>query len=234
MRDYIVYGDCNSKDYGIYAANVNMFDAPKRDVELIRVPGLNGTLTIDNGRYQNVSIKYRLYLKGQIHQNIRAFVNRMVSSGYKRLEDTFNPDTFYMARYVSGLSVGLSDRNSAAFDVEFDRKPQRYLKSGEQSTELTAAGSINNQTEQTALPLLRVYGDGTLTIGSISITIAGSDTYTDIDCELMEAYKDTLATNKNSTITLTNGEFPKLLPGANAISFTGITKVIITPRWWIL
>ncbi len=234
MRDYIVYDNCDSRDYGIYAANVNMFDAPERDVELIKIPGLNGTLTIDNGRYQNVPIKYRLYLKGQLHKNIRAFVNRMVSSGYKRLEDTFNPDTFYLARYVSGLSVDLSDRNTAAFDVKFDRKPQRFLKEGEKGVEFTVAGALNNWTDQIALPLIRAYGDGTLTINGVSIVIAGSDGYTDIDCELMEAYKDTLATNKNNTITLTNGAFPQLDPGSNNISFTSITKLIITPRWWIL
>ena len=82
--------------------------------------------------------------------------------------------------------------------------------------------------------MVRAYGDGTLTINGITITISGSDTYTDIDCELQEAYKDTLSVSKNNTITLTSGEFFKLSSGDNAVSFTGMSKVIIIPRWWIL
>ena len=61
-----------------------------------------------------------------------------------------------------------------------------------------------------------------------------SGTYTDLDCELMEAYKDTLATSKNANITLTDGKFFSLIPGANTISFTGLSKIEITPKWWRL
>ena len=40
--------------------------------------------------------------------------------------------------------------------------------------------------------------------------------------------------NKNGTISLLP-EFPKLGPGASAVSFSGgITEVLITPRWWTL
>jgi phage-related protein len=66
------------------------------------------------------------------------------------------------------------------------------------------------------------------------VEVESVNSYIDIDCELQEAYEDTLATPRNDKITLTDGEFPKLLPGVNTISFTDLTELIITPKWWIL
>ena len=48
-----------------------------------------------------------------------------------------------------------------------------------------------------------------------------------LDTPLIEVYKDT--TSMNSCM---NGDFPTLLPGQNAISWTGnVTKVVIQPNW---
>ena len=113
----------------------------------------------------------------------------------------------------------------------FERKPQRYLKSGKKEYEYTASGSINNPTEFDALPLIRVYGSGTLTVNGTPIVISTSKTYLDIDCELQEV----LQSGGNLDITLTNGVFPKLSSGENTITKgNGISKAIITPRWWSL
>ena len=39
----------------------------------------------------------------------------------------------------------------------------------------------------------------------------------------------------DSKITLNTIDFPSLLPGSNGISKgSGITQIIITPRWWEL
>jgi phage-related protein len=46
----------------------------------------------------------------------------------------------------------------------------------------------------------------------------------------MEAYKG----NENRNSVLIISDFPVLVPGDNEISFTGFTKVEITPRWWVL
>ena len=118
--------------------------------------------------------------------------------------------------------------------MQFNCKPQRFLKEGEYSIEFTSAGSIFNQYDTVALPLIRAYGTGTFTIGNVTVQITTANDYTDIDCDLQEAYKDTLATNCNANIVLSNGKFPSLNPGNNNISMTGITKLEIIPRWWIL
>ena len=236
MRNYFTLDGKNSKDYGVYISGGGTFNAPQRSREKFNIPGRNGKLTKDNGYYENISVEYPAFIYDNFDGNIAAFRNMLLSAkGYARLEDSYHPDEYRIAMYDGNFEAEVVDNLRAGeFTLTFDCYPQRFLKSGEKSIEFTSAGSLLNRTDQIALPLIRAYGDGTLTINGVSIAIAGSDGYTDIDCELMEAYKDTLATNKNNTITLTNGAFPKLNPGSNNISFTSITKLIITPRWWIL
>ena len=89
---------------------------------------------------------------------------------------------------------------------------------------------MKNPTMYTALPLIKAYGTGTLTISGISVTVTTASEYTDIDSEIEEAYKGSTSCNMN--IILSNGEFPKFQPGINTVSFTGFSRLEITPRWW--
>lgn len=231
MKDIFVFNGISSADFGCYVANANQFDAPARDVESVKVPGMNGELTLDNGRWQNQTLTYQMYIRGDIRTRLMGLRNALAKNrGYQRLEDSYNPNEFYLARFVDAFAVSQSDRYRAGFSVTFDRKPQRFLKSGEETLPaFTANGSVLNETDQTAKPLLRVYGTGTFTINGASMTISSANVYTDIDCELMDAYKGT--TNCNGNIS---GTFPVLDPGDNAVTIGTVSKIEITPRWWRL
>lgn len=236
MRNWFTFDGKSSKDFGVYISGLNTFNGAERDQTKVSVVGRNGDLTIDNGRFNNCVVVYPAFIYDNFSDNVAAFRNFLLSrTSYKRLEDTYHPDEFRLAKYSGAFDADvIATLRGGEFNLTFDCYPQRFLKRGEKEYEFTAAGAIRNDTDQVALPLVRAYGDGTLTINGITITISGSDTYTDIDCELQEAYKDTLSVSKNNTITLTSGEFFKLSSGDNAVSFTGMSKVIIIPRWWIL
>lgn len=231
MRDYFVFGEVNTLDYLMYAADKNQFEGGGKVSKIIKVPGRNGTLSIEDGSFENINISYSMYCKGNILQDIEAFRNRLAAtSGYCRLADTFDPDVFMRARYTEKFSVDSSDRKNAAFTVNFDCDPRHFLKSGEIPYVMTASGAMFNPTRFAALPLLRIYGTGMITISGVSITITTADVYTDIDCEIQEAYKDSV--NCNNNIVLTEGEFPTMPEGYNEITLSGISRVEITPRWW--
>ena len=233
MNDYLVFDGINSKDYQIYVADKNQFDSPARDITSVDVPGMNGSLTIDNGRYFNQPLTYLVYIRQNMLENIKAFRGLLQrSSGYKILKDSFNLDEYYLARLTNGITIEQSDRYRAAFKITFDRKPQRYLVSGSEAVEVTTGSSLRNPTEYTAKPLIRAYGTGTMVVNGVSVTITSANVYTDINCEIMDAYKG--STNCNGNITLTNGVFPYLSPGNNIITFTGLTKLEITPNWWTI
>lgn len=236
MINYIVYDGQKLKDYGVYISGDGVFDAPMRDEKTIEIPGRNGKLTIDNGRYQNITLKYPAFIVRDFKNSISALRNYILSKrGYVRLEDTYHSDEFRLARFAEDFTVKpIEELYAGDFDLVFDCYPQRFLKEGEHPIEITANSVIINAQLHTALPLIRAYGTGTFTINGITVQITAASTYTDIDCDLQECYKDTLATNCNENVVLTNGVFPSLTSGENTISLSGITKLEITPRWWRL
>ena len=102
MRNTLTFGGVNSADYGVYITGSGVYNAPKRAVENIVVPGRNGLLTIDQGRYENITVEYPAFAFGktreEFQQKITAFRNAIMSQiGYQRLEDTYHPDEYRMA-----------------------------------------------------------------------------------------------------------------------------------------
>ena len=234
-RDYFIFGGVSSRDYFMTIAEPSVFNKPGRDVEQIEVPGRNGDLIIDNHRFTNVEVTYTGQITREFIRRYDAMVDKLCSmKGYQRLEDSIHPELFRMARFEGGTQPNLLRMFSAGkFEVKFNAKPQRYLKTGELPITFASNGKIINPTEYEAQPLLRVYGVGALGIGSETITISQADEYTDIDCEMQDAFKG--AANCNGNIELSSGNFPTIMSGGSGISLgSGITKVIVWPRWWRL
>ena len=234
INNYFAYNHRSSRDFGLVIEETGTFTAAERDYESCIVPGRNGELTLDNGRYKNVDLTYRCGIGYDFQSHIDTFFRWLMSLvGYHRLEDSYQPEVYRMARVKSAPEPKLFPRyQGGTFDVVFDCKPHRFLKTGEIVQTFTGSGTINNPTLYDALPLIRAYGTGTLVIGSTTLTINSANTYTDIDCENQDAFKG--AVNCNGNITLNSGRFPKLSPGDNGIRLTGISRIELTPRWWTI
>ena len=236
MINWIVFNHKSLKDFGVFISGSGTYNAAERDVETIEIAGRNGNLTLDNGRYKNISLTYPAFIMEDFNENIQALRNFLLSQkGYLRLEDTYHPEEFRLARWNGEFATDpIDELYGGEFKLTFDCYPQRFFKEGEYPIEITQATTLKNVNLVPALPLIRAYGTGSFSIGGIAVQITSANGYTDIDCDLQEAYKDTLATNCNANIVLTNGVFPELIPGDNAITLSGITKLEITPRWWRL
>lgn len=233
--DYLIFDGVHSDTYGAFLIGNGIYNAPEREYERISIPGRNGDLLIDNGRYSNLELEYDAIIHSNLNENLSNLKNIFMSkTGYRRLEDTFYPDEFRLAQY-SGIfeTEKLIVGDVAHFKLRFDCKPQRFLKSGETTVTFSSNGNLSNPTQMTALPLVRVYGTGQLTIGGNTIKINTNSSYTDIDCDLQDAFRG--STNCNGNIELSSGKFFELKSGSNSVSLgSGITSVIITPRWWRL
>ena len=133
----LVFGGVNSADYGIYITGEGVFNAPKRAVNMVAVPGRNGSIAIDQGHWENIEVTYPAGTFGMDEQEFRTalsnFRNAIASQvGYQRLTDTYHPDEYRMAIYMDGLEVEPTTCNKAGeFDLKFDCKPQRWLTAGE-------------------------------------------------------------------------------------------------------
>lgn len=233
MIHYLTFAGTSSREFGVFISGAKTFGSGARDFEQISIPGRNGDLLVDNGRFKNVKVTYSAYITRNFRENYDAFNAWLMSQdGYARLEDTYQPEIYRLAFFSAGLNAEPEIRlGVGAFKIEFNAQPQKFLKEGELPIILTTAGDVYNPTSFRAKPLIRCYGTGgTVTVGGIPVTVSGCTSYVDLDCELMEAYEGTA--NRNGTTTLQAGGFPVLVPGSNAVSFTGFSRVEIIPRWW--
>lgn len=235
IRNYFTLNGMPSTDYGVIISKAGVFGAPQRSYEAVSVPGKNGDLLFDNKRYENVIGKYEGSLINS-KSDIDAFRAWLLShTSYTRLEDTYHPDEYRMAMPTGGFDPEMLVNNKIGqFQILFNCKPQRFLKSGEIPVALTSSGAIHNPTLYTARPLIRVYGYGSLGIGSETVTIAShSLPYIDLDCDIEDAYCG--ATNANRYITLSGKNYPGINSGVVSISLSAnISSVVITPRWWMI
>jgi len=234
MRHWLTIDGKSTKDFGVYISGDGTFNAPEKNLEEFTIPGRNGTFHYKApNTYKNVKVKYDGFIFKDFERNMAAFRSFLLSrDGYVRIEDTHHPDEYRMGIFHEEFSPDVFvDLTAGQFTINFDCKPERWLKSGEKAIDVTGNKTVVNQTNFTAKPLIRVYGaSGTVSIGNIKVTLSGVTNSADIDCEIME----TIPTSLNASTTLDNGEFPCLSPGSNAIVTTGFTKVELFPRWWIL
>jgi len=166
----------DSRDFDVYVQDVTVFNAPARDVEMIEIPGRNGSYALDRGRFENIEITYHCVLGSSSEANwstaISDLRNALLSKkGYQRLTDDFNAGEYRMAVYKSGLDVSNIGVKTGEFDVVFDCRPQRYLTSGETAVTVTSGGTIENPTLFDASPLLLVDGYGIINLGESVVTI---------------------------------------------------------------
>lgn len=239
-----MFGAVDSADYNVLVGGDAVYDSPPRDVEQVEVPGRNGTITIDHGRFDNFELSYQAYIwVGGLHlfsETVNRFRNALASQkGYQRLWDSFNPGQYRLAQFVNGFDAKPMMNNTVAeLELKFNCKPQRFLTSGDEMIEMTTIGYIENPTCFEALPYLEIYGNGTLEINGNTITIASGGQYiTYIDSEMMEAYQygSSGIIPYNSGVSFSTGEFPSLAPGPNRIVFgSGIGRVNIVPHWWVI
>ena len=231
----LTYNGKASSDFGVVISGQDTWKKASPDLERVKIPGRNGELILTNKRYNNVDIPYQCGIIRNFDVNYTGFINHLLSDpGYHRLEDSYHPTVYRMAVFETETAPDMTALNAqGTFTITFSCKPQMYLKSGELKQEIVNGGVIYNPTRHDARPLIRVYGTGELYIGGQMIRITECDSHTDIDCELQEAYKDTV--NCNDKIELAEDDFPSLPPGRTTITYNGsIYRVEITPRWWML
>lgn len=234
-RPELYFAETALSSYGVYVSGVGTYGAPSRSVTEEVVPGRNGTLVIDNGRFENIQVVYPCFILSGFAANIAGLRNFLAShQGYVRIRDTYHPDEYRMGVYSSGLEIETSGHNNrhGKFSLTFNCKPQRFLASGDTPVTVSSGATITNPTLFPSRPLIRVTGTGTLSLGGVELTITGTQEYTDIDCDLMDCYNG--STNLNSKVTLSGDEFPELAPGNNTLVYDGPTAVQITPRWWTI
>lgn len=231
---YFIFNGKSSLDFNAKIDGNATFGSPERDVERFEIPGRNGTLTIDNGRFMSKQVTYTGFIARDFENNSDALRNWLMQDGaVHRLEDSIHPDEFRMASFSGPFDPSVMFLEAGTFSVNFYCQPERWLKSGENKITVTSAAQakVYNPSPFTAKPLIIVTaGTGAINIGSEIITLTANNGATYIDCETQDAWEGSI--NRNGNIERTTGGFPELPTGETEISVGSGMTIQIQPRWW--
>jgi phage-related protein len=148
LNDLYVGGVSLRETYGVEITGEAVYNAPARDVEFISVPGRNGELVIDHGRFENIEVTYPCSIAAGYQANIdglRAYLKTLV--GYVEISDTYHPDEYRLGVYVAGLeTTNAWKMTGGTFDLVFNCKPQRFLRSGDEPIEILSMAYIATAT----------------------------------------------------------------------------------------
>ena len=194
LLNHLTYDGVDSSSFGVFISGDGVFDAPARRGEMISIPGRNGSLCMDEGVFENITVEYPAFIgtgyEAIFRNKLGDLRSWLLSRGnYKRLTDTYHPDEFRLGVYREGLEVDPQHITRAGeFTMKFDCKPQRYLLSGEIPQIFTVNGTITNPTLFEASPIIKVKGNGNVVIGPYMFVVNSNPGTIIIDTEVMEAY----------------------------------------------
>ena len=229
MNDWFEWNGKRCTEYGIHVLEQPPLTLPNERATFVDVPGRSGSLTVLEGDavYDDLVLTAQCMVENlERYEEIASYLR---GSGHVTFAN--RPEGYYEARIVNQIPFEkiLRGNPHRTFAVNFRCKPFWYAESAPAITVTQSSSFVTNPGNVYAEPVITVYGSGTITLMvGMSIAdlsgIAGSIT---LDTPIMEAYSG--VTSMNSAMS---GEFPVLLPGANAISWTGnVSKVVIEPHW---
>lgn len=246
------FGSITSSTYGIYVSGEALFNAPKRDAEVIQIPGRDGDYILDKGSFENIEVTYRVFNQEKDLTDFRTKLANLRSAlcsqkGYQRLADTFHPNEYRMAAFIDGIDVKPVKYNTASeFEITFNCKPQRFLTSGETAVSVASGGKVTNPTLFDAKPQLQVWGYGDIDLGGAEISIAnatygnvllaqsGTDLTITLDMSVMNAGDSFTVSGINRTIEAAGVHGYraswKNISGTNCSATTGYSnELVMTP-----
>ena len=229
MNDWFEWNGKRCTEYGIHVSEQPPLTLPAERVTFTDVPGRSGSLTTLEGEdvYEDMVLTAQCFI--QSSARVPEIAGWLRGSGTVTFAN--RPGGFYHARVVNQIPFEkiLRGNPHRSFAVNFRCKPFWYADAEDPVT-LTQSGTfVSNPGSVYSEPVITVYGSGSITlmVGMTIIELEGVSGSITLDSQLQEAYSG--ETGLNSAMS---GDFPKLLPGNNAVSWTGnVTKVEIQPNW---
>ena len=228
MRNYIIFNDFNTSKYALIE-ELPVVDKSEEDVEFIEIEGRHGYLTFKKGRYKPIEYTIDLIFKGKENRDI--IKSKFQGSGKLILSN--EPDRYYKAFVVGAITFERQIRDVYICSISFRLQPFAYEINKTEISTFSQPHTLINNTNTTAQPLIKVYGNGSgiLSINKTDIQIREIGGCIILNFELKEAYGQD-GSSKNTQILT---DYEELIIGENVISWSGgITDVIIYPNWrWL-
>lgn len=220
----ITFNGKSSSSFGIIVEHYPSPNRPARRGTVLQIPGRNGNLVIEDGTYENVTLKFDVYLSAEpanLYDRAAAVADWLLgSSGYQRLTTEYEPDIFRLARFAGPLDIEAILNSHGRATLEFDCYPQRFDSLGHMYSDYgslsSGSATINNTGIMIAKPMIKVTGKGNVVLGFASAA-TGNTTEVDfafssskietiiLDCDLHDAYYED-GSNANAAVSFSDAE----------------------------
>lgn len=229
MNDRFIWNGTPSTDLGVYVLEQPPLTMPAERATFTNVPGKSGALTTLEGDdvYEDIVLPATCIIRNP--DRIPKICAWLKGGGTVTFAN--RAGGFYYARVVNQIPFDkiLRGNPHRSFVVNFRCKPFWYQSDVQPITLITSGTFITNPGSVYSEPIITVHGSGEITL-MIGMTICELADFTGnitLDTPLMEAYSGATSLNR-----CMSGDFPMLLPGNNAISWSGnVSKVVIEPNW---
>ena len=228
MNDWFEWNGVRCTQYSIHVLEQPPVTIPSERVTFTDVPGRSGSLTQMEGDdvYDDMVLTATCLITDP--SRIPEIAAWLRGSGTVTFAN--RQGGFYHARVVNQIPFEkiLRGNPHCSFAINFRCKPFWYLSDVKPITLTTSGSFITNPGCVASEPVITVYGSGeiTLMVGMTITELEITDKIT-LDTPLMEAYSG--STSMNSCMS---GDFPSLLSGKNAVSWSGnVSRVEIQPNW---
>lgn len=223
--NYFIFKDESTLDYPIVVNTLPSMDSPSERVTKKEVPGRNGDLYVTDGSYESMVKSCKCTLK----DNTQIDLIKTWLRGNGNVIFSNQSDRFYRTIIINKIPFEQILRCYSEFVVQFECDPLGYLLEGEDIITITSPLTLYNPGNHYSEPYMKIYGSGNiqLSINNTELILNNIDEYVEVDSDILKCFKGTL--NKGNDKI---GKYPKLMPGANDISWIGnISKIEIKPRW---
>lgn len=235
MLSFTFGGKNSYEDYGIVIAKRPNLPSPKRRITYIETPGRNSSVRYDEKTYEDITllIDCGLRSKGDLINQLDEIKAWLFNTGESDLVFSFSPNKKYTAQVVNAIDFTQVFKYSSRFPVVFNGRPFKYA-SHNQEVEITKPTTfINNPGTIESEPILKVYGEGdiTLKINDNEIKLIDIRGKIILNSTLEDCYNDAFENLNHKMV----GVFPLLKVGQNQIQFTGnVEKLEMLPNWrWL-
>ena len=227
-NNYIIFNGKSSEDIkGLIIQELPSISRPKVRTESIVIDGKDGDVVTELG-YQsyNKSMSIGLNMQADLDEVMNYF------SGKGKVIFSNEPDKEYTVIIDDKIDYNRLVKFRTA-NVKFHVQPFKYLVDeapfifdidDEESVKVANQGYIDSK------PVITIWGTGTVTLTVNNVDVCtldfNNDAYLTVDSLEEECYKDLTLKNRQMT-----GQFPKLRPGINTITWDGtITKIKVEPK----
>lgn len=227
MRTSFEFKGISSDSFDMVVSFLDRRQIPEEKIDVYEIPMRAETLVKHTGVFTPYVRNVECILKDTSQK--MAITAWLRGSGI--LRTSIDPNGFFRANIISTVQFEKYGTKFEKLTFQFlMNPPYYYFDTGMAAIEdTTSPMGFTNPGNIESNPIIDITGSGniTLDVNGKVITLTAVDSYISLDSELQVAYKDTV--NQGDKMV---GEFPVLIPGVNAISWTGtVTKVRVLPRW---